>query len=61
MEQISIKIDYDTDILKAQERATDRYIKLENALDELKNLLSDTWDQSEDELEMHYPNTHQNF
>ena len=51
VEQISTKIDYAQDILKAQERALDRYIKLENALDELKNLLSDTWDQNEDELE----------
>ena len=51
VEQISTKIDYAQDIFKAQERATDRYIKLENALDELKNLLSDTWDQNEDELE----------
>ena len=51
VEQISTKIDYAQDILKAQERATDRYIKLENALDELRNLLSDTWDQNEDELE----------
>ena len=51
VEQISTKFDYATDILKALERATDRYIKLENALDELKNLLSDTWDQNEDELE----------
>ena len=51
VELISIKIDYARDILKAQDRATDRYIKLENALDELRNLLSDTWDQNEDELE----------
>ena len=51
VEPISTKIDYAQDILKAQERAMDRYVKLENALDELKNLLSDTWDGSEDELE----------
>ena len=51
VEPISTKIDYAQDILKAQERAMDRYDKLENALDELKNLLSDTWDGSEDELE----------
>ena len=43
VELISTKIDYAQDILKAQDRATDRYIKLENALDELRNLLSDTW------------------
>ena len=51
VEIISTKIDCARDILKAQERATDRYIKLENALDELRNLLSDTWEQNEDELE----------
>ena len=39
----STKIDYARDILKAQDRATDRYVKLENSLDELTNLLSDTW------------------
>ena len=37
--------------MKAQDRATDRYIKLENSLDELRNLLSDTWEQDEDKLE----------
>ena len=44
VELISINIDYARDILKAQDRATDRYIKLENSLDELRNLLSDTSD-----------------
>ena len=33
----SIKIDYARDILSSQDRATDRYVKLENALDELRN------------------------
>ena len=32
VEQISTKFDYATDILKALERATERYIKLEHAL-----------------------------
>ena len=45
------KIDYAKSILKSHERATDRYVKLENALDELKNLMSDTWDGTEDELD----------
>ena len=36
VEPISTKIDYAQDKLKAQERAVDRYVKLENALDELK-------------------------
>ena len=40
VEMISTKIDYARDILKAQDRATDRYIKLENSLDKLRNLLS---------------------
>ena len=47
----SIKIDYARDILSSQDRATDRYVKLENALDELRNLLSDTWENEEEELE----------
>jgi len=51
VEQISTKFDYATDILKALERATERYIKLEHVLDEFKTLLSDTWDGPEDELE----------
>ena len=51
VEMISTKIDYAQDILKAQDRATDRYEELENSLDKLKNLLSDTWKQDEDELE----------
>ena len=49
-EKSSTQIDYARDILKAQERVTDRYIKLENNLDELRNLLSDTWENDEEEL-----------
>ena len=45
------KIDYATSILKSYDRATDRYVKLENALDELKDLMSDTWEGTEDELD----------
>ena len=47
----SVKIDYARDILTSQDRATDRYIKLENSLDELRNLVSDTWEDEEEELE----------
>ena len=45
------KIDYATSILKSVDRATDRYVKLENALDELKDLMNDTWEGTEDELD----------
>ena len=51
MEIPSPKIDYARDILKAQDSATDRYGELENSLDELRNLLSDTWENDEEELE----------
>ena len=51
LEISSTQIDYARDILKAQDRVTDRYIKLENSLDELRNLLSDTWENDEEELE----------
>ena len=45
------KIDYATGILKSFDRATDRYVQLENALDQLKTLMSDTWEGTEDELD----------
>ena len=45
------KIDYATSILKSFDRVTDRYVALENALDQLKTLMSDIWEGSEDELE----------
>ena len=51
MEKSSTQIDYARDILRAQDQVTDRYIKLENSLDELTILLSDTWEQNDDELE----------
>ena len=51
LEISSTKIDYARDILKAQDRVTDRYVKLENSLDELRILLSDTWENDEEELE----------
>ena len=47
----SVKIDYAKDILSSLDRATDRYIKLENALEELRFLVSDTWEDEEEELE----------
>ena len=47
----SVKINYAKDILSSQDRATDRYIKLENALEELRFLVSDTWEDEEEELE----------
>ena len=36
------KIDYATGILKSFDRVTDRYVQLENALDVLRTLMSDT-------------------
>ena len=47
----SAKIDYASGILKSFDRVTDRYVVLENALDELRTLMSDIWEGSEDELE----------
>ena len=51
VEIISTKIDDAHDILKAQENVKDRYIKLEDEVEKFQNLLSDIWEQSEDELE----------
>ena len=45
------KIDYANGILKSFDRVTERYIQLENALDELRILMSDTWEGTEDELD----------
>ena len=45
------KIDYAASILKSFNRVTDRYVALENTLDQLKTLMSDIWEESEDELE----------
>ena len=47
----SVKIDYAKDILSSLDHATDRYTKLENALEELRFLVSDTWEDEENELE----------
>ena len=38
------KINYANGILKSFDRVTERYIQLENALDELRILMSDTWE-----------------
>jgi len=43
----SVKIDYAKDILDSLDRANDRYTKLENALEELRMLVSDTWEDEE--------------
>ena len=51
MEISSMKIDYAKDILASLDRAHDRYTKLERALEELGLLVSDTWEEEEDELE----------
>ena len=45
------KIDCANSVLKFVNRATDRYTKLENALDELIDLMNDTWEGTEDELD----------
>ena len=45
------KIDYAASILKSFNRVTDQYVALENTLDQLKTLMSDIWEESEDELE----------
>ena len=45
------KIDYANGILKSFDRVTERYVQLENALDELRILMSDTWEGTEDELD----------
>ena len=47
----SVKIDYAKDILASLDCANDRYTKLEKALDELRMLVSDTWEDEDDELE----------
>merc|ERR1711984_16640 len=36
---------------KSFDRVMDRYVVLENALDELRTLMSDIWEGSEDELD----------
>ena len=46
-----MQIDYAKDILASLDRAHDRYTKLERALEELKMLVSDTWEDEDDELE----------
>merc|ERR1712208_103065 len=45
------KIDYAASILKSFNRVTDRYVALENTLYQLKTLMSDIWEDTEDELE----------
>ena len=50
-ETTSIQIDYIRDILASLERCHDRYTNLEKALEELKMLLCDTWEEEDDELE----------
>ena len=50
-ETSTVKIDYARDILASLDRANDRYTKLEKALEELRMLVSDTWEDEEDELE----------
>ena len=47
----SAKIDYASGILKSFNRVIDRYVLLENALDELRTLMSDIWEGTEEELE----------
>ena len=43
-------IDYAAGILSSFNRVIDRYVALENTLDEWKNLLTDIWEGSEEEL-----------
>ena len=50
-ETSTVKIDYAKDILASLDRAHDRYTKLERALEELRMLVSDTWEDEEDELD----------
>merc|ERR1712208_168603 len=50
-ETSTMKIDYARDILASLDRANDRCTKLEKALEELRMLVSDTWEDEEDELE----------
>ena len=45
------KINYANGILKSFDRVTEWYIQLENALDELRILMSDTWEGTEDQLD----------
>ena len=47
----SAKIDYASGILKSFNRVIDRYVVLENTLDELRTLMSDIWEGTEEELE----------
>ena len=48
-ETTSIQIDYIRDILASLERCHDRYTNLEKALEELKMLLCDTWEEEDDD------------
>ena len=47
----SVMINNAKSILKEQQNIKDRYRKLENEVEKFQNLLSDIWEQSEDELE----------
>ena len=45
------KIDCANSVMKFVDRATDWYSRLENALDELKDIMSDTWEGNEEEFD----------